>query len=251
MIRPESSVSSTSRTSDVDDDEPINVESIPSCIPMSVTEGYHLDQASLGSTHVGSEFSPTTALMAMSQSRSYLEYPPRAAMSAPPSSPPTPYSLRLHPSLHVARPSSASQIQTSSTQPYVDVYISRQGSADLPASSPAIPEWTGNKLPNDPYKHLRNHNIGTKTAWKVIPASEGFRILDLCKSMSTAASAAAGTLPCYNRETLFDEEWQAHMKDVHGVFLIWPETWVRRIEVLDLDEFEGDIVAVNDVVMDS
>lgn len=69
--------------------------------------------------------------------------------------------------------------------------------------------------------------------------------------MSTAASAAEGKVPCYNRETLFDEEWQAHMKDVHGVFLLWPETWIRRIEVLDLDAFGGDIVAVNEVIMDS
>jgi hypothetical protein len=103
----------------------------------------------------------------------------------------------------------------------------------------------------DPYKHLRNHNIKTRPAWTVIPASEGIRILDLCKSMSTATSAAEGQVPCYNRETLFDEEWQEHMKDVHGVFLIWPETWVRRIEILDLDAFGGDVVAVNEVVMSS
>jgi hypothetical protein len=114
-----------------------------------------------------------------------------------------------------------------------------------------MPQWTGKTVPTDPYKHLRRHNIGTKQAWTVIPASEGFRILDLCKSLSTAASAAEGKVPCYNRETLFDEEWQAHMKDVHGVFLLWPETWMRRIEVLDLDAFGGDIVAVNEVIMDS
>lgn len=58
-------------------------------------------------------------------------------------------------------------------------------------------------------------------------------------------------VPCYNRETIFDEEWQAHMKNVHGVFLIWPETWMRRIEVLDLDAFGGDISVCNDVVMDN
>jgi hypothetical protein len=112
-------------------------------------------------------------------------------------------------------------------------------------------EWAGKSLPGDPYTHLRSHNIGTKSAWTVIPASEGFRVLDLCKSMSTAAFAVEGKVPCYNRETLFDEEWQMHMKDVHGVFLLWPETWMRRIEVLDLDAFGGDIVAVNEVIMDS
>jgi hypothetical protein len=57
-------------------------------------------------------------------------------------------------------------------------------------------------------------------------------------------------VPCYNRETIFDEEWQAHMKDVHGVFLLWPETWMRRIEVLDLDAFGGDIGACNEVIME-
>jgi hypothetical protein len=41
-------------------------------------------------------------------------------------------------------------------------------------------------------------------------------------------------VPCYNRETIFDEEWQQHMKDVHGVFLLWPDSWMRRVEVLDL-----------------
>lgn len=39
------------------------------------------------------------------------------------------------------------------------------------------------------------------------------------------------------------------MKDVHGIFLLWPETWMRRVEVLDLDGFGGDIAGVNDFVM--
>lgn len=56
-------------------------------------------------------------------------------------------------------------------------------------------------------------------------------------------------VPCYNRKVLFDEEWQAHMRDVHGVFLLWPETWMRRIEVLDLEPFGGDIGVCNDVIM--
>jgi len=58
-------------------------------------------------------------------------------------------------------------------------------------------------------------------------------------------------VPCYNRRVLFDEEWQAHMRDVHGVFLLWPDTWMKRIEVLDLDPFGGDIGVCNDVIMDS
>lgn len=103
----------------------------------------------------------------------------------------------------------------------------------------------------DPFKALREHNISTKSAWTVIPAAEGFRILDLCKSMSVAREGGEERVPCYNRETIFDEEWQAHMKDVHGVFLLWPETWMRRIEVLDLDAYGGDIGACNEVIMDS
>ncbi|RFU28078.1 hypothetical protein B7463_g8261, partial [Scytalidium lignicola] len=106
---------------------------------------------------------------------------------------------------------------------------------------------------SDPYRHLRDANIPTKAAWVAIPASEGFRILDFCKSMSQTSSSPPSTsgtgsssaselqVPCYNRETLFDDEWQEHMKDVHGVYLVWPDTWMRRIEVLDLDRFGGDI----------
>ncbi len=80
--------------------------------------------------------------------------------------------------------------------------------------------------------------------------------MDLCKSLSVAQHEGSGSsrqqrVPCYHRETIFDEEWQAHMKDVHGVFLLWPETWMRRIEVLDLDAFGGDIEACNEVIMDS
>jgi hypothetical protein len=81
-----------------------------------------------------------------------------------------------------------------------------------------------------------------------MPASEGFRVLDLCKSMSQVQDGEY-RVPCYNRETIFDEEWQAHMKDVHGIFLLWPETWMRRIEVLDLDAFGGDIGACNQIIM--
>jgi len=54
--------------------------------------------------------------------------------------------------------------------------------------------------------------------------------------------------PCYNRETLFDEEWMAHMRDVHGIFCLWPETWIRRIEVLDLEPFGGDIGGIGELI---
>ncbi|KAH8805735.1 hypothetical protein F5884DRAFT_737089 [Xylogone sp. PMI_703] len=117
---------------------------------------------------------------------------------------------------------------------------------------------------SDPYQHLRDANIPTKTAWVAIPASEGFRILNLCRSMSQTSSSPPSTssseshssvselqVPCYNRETLFDDEWQEHMKDVHGVYLVWPQTWMRRIEVVDLDPLGGDIAVCNDIIMSS
>lgn len=132
-----------------------------------------------------------------------------------------------------------------------------QPSTPSPATSSHIPYSTTSmihhpNMPLDPYKALREHNIGTKSAWTAIPASEGFRILDHCKSLSVAQiDGGRNRVPCYNREMIFDEEWQAHMKDVHGVFLLWPETWMRRIEVLDLDQFGGDIGACNEVIMDS
>ncbi|KAG9236561.1 hypothetical protein BJ875DRAFT_439248 [Amylocarpus encephaloides] len=114
----------------------------------------------------------------------------------------------------------------------------------------------------DLFRGLREHNISTKTAWTVIPSSEGTRVLDLCKSLSvvqdnsspTQGSGRSGQLtlprvPCYHRETLYDEEWQAHMRDVHGVFFLWPETWMRRIEVVDLEPYGGDIGGINNLMM--
>jgi hypothetical protein len=90
-----------------------------------------------------------------------------------------------------------------------------------------------------------------------MPASEGNRVLDLCKSLSVAQVAEgsgrpgiAQRTPCYNRETLFDEEWQAHMRDVHGVFFLWPDTWMRRIEVVDLEPYGGDIGGINNLMME-
>ncbi|KAH6680909.1 hypothetical protein B0J14DRAFT_684383 [Halenospora varia] len=128
-------------------------------------------------------------------------------------------------------------------------------SSYIPVTNP--PNYSDRILSNlypeankDLFRTLREHKIHTKTAWTVIPSSEGNRILDLCKSLSVTQSASSPILegrgggagqriPCYNRETLFDEEWQAHMRDVHGIFLIWPETWMRRIEVLDLEPYGG------------
>lgn len=99
----------------------------------------------------------------------------------------------------------------------------------------------------DPFSSLRSHALRTKFEWTVITPSEGFAILDYCKSMSQASGEQ---VPCYNRETLFDEEWQSHMRDVHGVYLIWPETWMKRVEVLDLEGVGGRIEGVNDLVME-
>ena len=94
-----------------------------------------------------------------------------------------------------------------------------------------------------------------------MPAAEGTRVLDLCKSMSVAqvvdspvqdsrGSVVPPRVPCYHRETLYDEEWQAHMRDVHGVFFLWPDTWMRRIEVVDLEPYGGDIGGINNLMMD-
>ncbi|TVY87300.1 hypothetical protein LAWI1_G006388 [Lachnellula willkommii] len=128
---------------------------------------------------------------------------------------------------------------------------------------------------NDPFRPLRERKIRTKTAWTVVPASEGYAIMEFCKSQSVAQHAEPGTnaanvfgidvtgnpggagsgggggtirTPCYNRETLFDEEWMAHMRDVHGLVCVWPETWIRRIEVLDLEPFGGDIGGIGELM---
>ena len=110
-----------------------------------------------------------------------------------------------------------------------------------------------NPSPQNPdlFYHLRKFNIATTTAWTVIPASEGFKAVDTCKSLSSTGSGTGegSRVPCYNRETIYDEEWQRHMKDVHGVFLLWPETWMKRIEVLDLESCGGDIEGCNDLIM--
>lgn len=128
---------------------------------------------------------------------------------------------------------------------------------------------------NDAFRPLRERKIPTKSAWTVIPATEGYAIMEFCKAQSVAQAAepctstntnttsvfgmdvgtgsaggagSGGRTPCYNRETLFDEEWMAHMRDVHGLVCVWPETWIRRIEVLDLDAFGGDIGGIGELV---
>lgn len=66
------------------------------------------------------------------------------------------------------------------------------------AYNPAQPVPFGNQHPNmgqpqqqeDHFQHLRKHNLGTKEAWTAIPASEGFRILELCRSMSATSSSS-------------------------------------------------------------
>ncbi|CZR68387.1 uncharacterized protein PAC_18286 [Phialocephala subalpina] len=171
-------------------------------------------------------FSASSVLMSMSQRSSYPGY--TSSMSS-------------YPSYTYSSPSTPGPV-TAFTQ-------SMSHSPHPPSMAPYAPPQNH----GDPFRALREHNISTKSAWTVIPAAEGFRILDMCKSMSIAREGSRGEqrVPCYNRETIFDEEWQTHMKDVHGVFLLWPETWMRRIEVLDLDAFGGDIGACNEVIMDS
>jgi hypothetical protein len=150
-------------------------------------------------------------------------------------------------------PRLSSHSQTSSPSPvatYSHPATSYNPDPLYPRPSPSLPASSSSS--GDPFQVLRRHNLHTKSAWTVISASEGFRILDLCKSLSVTQSEnnEEVRVPCYNRETIFDEEWQAHMKDVHGVFLLWPETWMRRIEVLDLDAFGGDVGACNEVIME-
>ncbi|PMD41158.1 hypothetical protein L207DRAFT_543437 [Hyaloscypha variabilis F] len=187
---------------------------------------------------------------------------PSASMSAYRRPPPTDFSPSQVLLSMASRP-------TTTTYPSPAPYFPPSHSSPLPYSSPLIhshttpsshlPPYPRHSPAPDPFRALREHHLSTKPAWTVIPASEGFRILDLCKSLSSVSSSGvagvSGTgeerVPCYNRETIFDEEWQAHMKDVHGVFLLWPETWMRRIEVLDLDAFGGDIGACNEVIMES
>ncbi|CAG8979234.1 hypothetical protein HYALB_00011904 [Hymenoscyphus albidus] len=187
-------------------------------------------------------FSPSAVLMSMHQPHSQSGI----SRSYPSSSTSTPTSQGLTSSNHqsvysypYSTPTTTSISQSS--QPPSQVY----SALDVHYPSPE----------KDLFRVLREHNISTKTAWTVIPASEGTRVLELCKSLSVAqevrgSSLATAPVPCYHRETLYDEEWQAHMRDVHGVFFLWPETWMKRIEVVDLEAYGGDIGGINNLMME-
>jgi hypothetical protein len=128
-------------------------------------------------------FSASSALMSMSQRSSYPGY--TASTSS-------------YPSYTYSSPSTSSPV-TAFTH----------SMSHSPQPQP-IPPYAASQSHGDPFRALRERNISTKSAWTVIPATEGFRILDLCKSMSVAREGARGEerIPCYNRETIFDEEWQ-------------------------------------------
>lgn len=167
-------------------------------------------------------------------------------------------SLTPSPSPHT---SIAQRPSASSTSSY-DNYTSHQSptssstlsysAAPSPSSTSALSNYRSlaqgsTHALTDPFSSLRSHALRTKFEWTVITPSEGFAILDYCKSMSHASSEQ---VPCYNRETLFDEEWQNHMRHIHGLYLVWPETWMKRVEVLDLEGVGGRIEGVNDLVME-
>ncbi|KAM3066650.1 hypothetical protein ACMFMF_010156 [Clarireedia jacksonii] len=165
----------------------------------------------------------------------YTNIAQRPSYSIPTPSMPTSYSTNASASL-ARLPISYSSTSTANSTNYRSF---------LTHSSPPPP-------PADPFSSLRSHAFRTKFEWTVISRSEGFAILDHCKSQSqTHSHSSEHFTPCYNRETLFDEEWQTHMRDVHGVYLIWPETWMKRVEVLDLEDLGGRIERANDVVMDT
>ncbi|KAH7305721.1 hypothetical protein BKA65DRAFT_199860 [Rhexocercosporidium sp. MPI-PUGE-AT-0058] len=230
LDRPSRSTSSylSSQTDDSDsnsmDTDPMSISSYKrSFLPPSSTN-------SSNTTHSDS-FSPSAVLMSMASTTrsSYPSY----SMSASPS----PFQGYSH-----SNPFTASHSLSHSPSPAITPM-------PFPPPHSSTPTIAHHHPQSDPFRALREHHITTKHAWTAIPSTEGFRIVDLCKSLSV--TRGEDRVPCYNRETIFDEEWQAHMKDVHGVFLLWPETWMKRIEVLDLDAFGGDIGACNEVIMDS
>ncbi|CZT13584.1 uncharacterized protein RCO7_10829 [Rhynchosporium graminicola] len=190
-------------------------------------------------------FSPSAVLMSMA-SKPHASYPPYN-MSAS-TSPFQGYNTHGQTYSHSPSPSLTPQPYPSTSSYPSSSTNTPSHHTQLSQNSPHRPSSTS--ASSDPFRALREHRITTKQAWTAIPSSEGFRILDLCKSLSVTQNNE-NHIPCYNRETIFDEEWQAHMKDVHGVFLLWPETWMRRVEVLDLDAFGGDIGVCNEVIMDS
>ncbi|EPE33549.1 hypothetical protein GLAREA_06562 [Glarea lozoyensis ATCC 20868] len=189
-------------------------------------------------------FSPSAVLMSMHQHHSHTG---AARGSYYPSTNSNPYPV------------------TTSMSSYTYPAYTATSSAHVPSHSHGQNQYSSHSEAVYPYsdkdlfRGLREHNISTKTAWTVMPASEGTRVLDLCKSLSVAVevpshgsgrSGLSHRAPCYNRETLYDEEWQAHMRDVHGVFFLWPDTWMRRIEVVDLEPYGGDIGGINNLMME-
>jgi hypothetical protein len=47
----------------------------------------------------------------------------------------------------------------------------------------------------DLFHQLRKHSLQTKEAWTAIPSSEGFKILNLCRSMSATSSSPVSFCP--------------------------------------------------------
>lgn len=79
--------------------------------------------------------------------------------------------------------------------------MQRGGSRSHSSSSQAVHE--------DPFHNLRKHNLVTKEAWTAIPSSEGFRILELCRSMSATSSEPV----CYVLGVTFLEEPLIHERE--------------------------------------
>ncbi|PQE09097.1 hypothetical protein CJF31_00010524 [Rutstroemia sp. NJR-2017a BVV2] len=173
----------------------------------------------------------------------------QSAYSSPSMSPYT--SIAQRPSYSIPTPSMPASYSTTASASLSHRPISYSTTTTPTNYRALLTHSSPSPLPPDPFSSLRSHALRTKFEWTVISRSEGFAILDLCKSQSqTHSHSSEHFTPCYNRETLFDEEWQTHMRDVHGVYLIWPETWMKRVEVLDLEELGGRIERANDVVME-
>jgi hypothetical protein len=231
--------SSSSRISHISDD----IESSPS-MKDSFVISRQRSSHSVTSTDL---FSPSAVLMSMHQPHSH-SGTPRASY----------YSSTNSNSYPVTTSAMSSYSYPAYSAP-VSGHVSSHSHSHNPNPYSSQPEALYPCSEKDLFRGLREHNISTKSAWTVMPASEGTRVVEMCKSLSVAQvveSAAHGSramtqrAPCYNRETLYDEEWQAHMRDVHGVFFLWPDTWMRRIEVVDLEPYGGDIGGINNVVME-
>jgi hypothetical protein len=229
--------SSSSRISHISDD----LESSPSIKESSLVPR----QRSSHSATSTDPFSPSAVLMSMHQPHSHTGTP-RASYYSSTSSNPYPVTTSAMSSYSYPACSTPATSHISSHSHSHNPY---------PSQTEALYPYSEKDL----FRGLREHNISTKSAWTVMPASEGTRVVEMCKSLSVAqvvessghgSRALTQRAPCYNRETLYDEEWQAHMRDVHGVFFLWPDTWMRRIEVVDLEPYGGDIGCINNMVME-